>query len=339
MRTDVIVVGAGPAGLAAAASARQEGLEVVVVDERNKAGGRRACGAIGQLPADAAWWLPPLGDDRERARIDRLSREAAEAEFVFGALAWGLFAGPTLAVTRSGRTMRIDADQVILATGSYVARPPIEGHELDSVLTPAGVTCALDAHELGPEASIAVLGEGALADGVIDELRRRKVLSITRLVERPTPSEVPVRVLAAPPELREAGGRVKVDVVLAGGESDSLSVDALVVADAQVPASELAAMIGCRHRFAGYRRGFVPIHGVDGSTTVEGVFVAGALTGTVEAEHAERSGRIAGLAAAVRAGRGAAEALRAAIADAPDEKPIPETVPREIEGIDPGSAA
>ena len=340
MRTAVIVVGAGPAGLAAAASARHEGLDVVVVDERNGAGGRRAGRADGRFPTDAAWWIPPLGnDDRERPRIDRLTREAAGAEFVFGGLAWGLFAGFTVAVTRAGRTMRLDADQVILATGSYVVRPPFAGHELDAVLTPAAVIAALDAHELGPEASIAVLGDDALADQLIADLRRRKVASVTRLAERPTPSEVPVRVLAAPPEVREAGGRLTVDVALADGGSDSLRVDALVVADAQVPATELAAMIGCRHRFAGYRRGFVPIHGADGSTTVDGVFVAGALTGTVEAEHAERSGRVAGLAAAVRAGRDAAGRLRAAIAAAPAEKQFPETVPRAIDAIDPHSAA
>ena len=318
MRTDLIVVGAGPAGLAAAAAASEAGLAVAVVDERTAPGGSVA-GPLGASARDpeAAWTLPVLVPDADaRARVDRLAAASAGVTLVLDAFAWGIFPGWTVAVARGGRTERWDADQVVLATGGYVARLPFVGHELAGAVTPLGLVRALEAGDLAPDARVAVWGDDPLADAVETALTAHGVASVARLVERPRPTAGSLHVLAEPPIARAGGdGRLAaIDLTLAGGDRHTLDVDWLVVADRATAATELAVLAGCDHRFDGYASGFRPVHGADGATSVAGVYVAGELAGAHDTAAAERSGALAGLAAAVRAGRAPGERLAARLA-------------------------
>jgi thioredoxin reductase len=329
VRTDLVIVGAGPAGLAAAAAATAEGLDVTLVDERLAAGGSvdGRLGASARDP-DAAWMIPPLGaPDAEKARVERLRERASAATVLTDALVWGLFPGWTLAVTRGGRTERIDAAQVILATGSYVARPPFVGHALPGVLTPLGLARALQDGRITAGARVAVLGDDALGDEVARTLAQRGVDPVALLAERPRPSPHPVLVLAAPPVARGGERLATLDLELVGGERATLDVEWLVISGPRSVAGELAHLAGCDHRFDGFEAGFRPVRARDGATSAPGIFVAGSLAGAEGHEASERSGAVAGLAAAVRAGRASAERLDALLADAPPASPPP---PRRV---------
>ncbi|CAN5631042.1 NAD(P)/FAD-dependent oxidoreductase [soil metagenome] len=335
-----MIVGAGPAGLAAAAAATAEGLEVTVVDERLAAGGSvdGALGASARDP-DAAWLMPPLGArDAANGRIERLRERATAATVLTDALVWGLFPGWTLAVTRGGRTRRIDAAQVILATGSYVARPPFLGHALTGVLTPLGLARALEEGHIAAGARVAVLGDDAFADEIAETLTERGAAPVALLAERPRPSPHPVLVLAAPSVARGGERLETLDLELVGGERATLDVEWLVIAGPRSVASELAHMAGCDHRFDGYEAGFRPVRGRDGATSVAGIFVAGSLAGAQGYDASECSGAVAGLAAAVRAGRAPAERLEALLADAtPTSAPPPARIPPAYRAVDAAS--
>ena len=74
---DVIVVGAGPAGLAAAATAAERGLRVLLLDEQSAPGGRvwHAAGAIlaeARAPAPGLRARLAAGYDGAQAALDRL---------------------------------------------------------------------------------------------------------------------------------------------------------------------------------------------------------------------------------------------------------------------------
>src|SRR5437660_4425784 len=99
-RFDVAVVGAGPAGLAAAARAAGAGSRVVVLD-------------AGQRPGGQYWRhqqaSPPVGVYR------KLAEALCRVEYRAGAEVW--FAEPGFVLhTRTGE---IHADRVVLATGAH----------------------------------------------------------------------------------------------------------------------------------------------------------------------------------------------------------------------------
>jgi D-hydroxyproline dehydrogenase subunit alpha len=347
VRTDLTVIGAGPAGLAAAAAAAGAGLSVLVVDERLGPGGSvdGALGASARDP-DAAWLLPPLAPDAAARDTARRLREAAAdagATSLHDALVWGLFPGFIAAVARAGRgTERVDSDQVVLATGEYVVRPPFSGFHLDGVLTPVGLVRALAQGLVTTGARVAVLGDDEVADAVLAALAAEGIGDVVALAERDRPAGVPLQVMAAPPVARARDGQRldHIELTLAGGHTERRAVDWVVVTAPRAVASELAQLIGCEGRWEGYVRGFRPVHGRDGATSVPGLFLAGALTGAVDTAAAERSGVVAGLAAAARVGSVQAEAVWGALDGmAPPGPPPPALVPSVYRAVAADSAA
>ncbi|WP_144122958.1 NAD(P)/FAD-dependent oxidoreductase [Catellatospora sichuanensis] len=157
--TDVVVVGAGPAGLAAAATLGRHGARVTVVDEQQRPGGQ-------------IYRQPPTGHTRTGRRTEAgraLLAEAAAAphlDWLPDTVAWGVFgtraglddyAGPAPAPGRlrlgvhtpdGGRTLEPAA--LVLTAGAYDLPVPFPGWTLPGVLTAGGVQTFLKAQGLLP---------------------------------------------------------------------------------------------------------------------------------------------------------------------------------------------
>jgi thioredoxin reductase len=130
---DIAIVGAGPAGMAAAAATGQLGLTAIVLDEQHGPGGQ-VYNSIETGPFREG----TLGKDYGRGRVLALQFRASGADYRPGAQVWHIDAGPQgwqMVFSQGGRAERINARQVILATGA-VERPfPIPGWTLPGVMT------------------------------------------------------------------------------------------------------------------------------------------------------------------------------------------------------------
>src|SRR6476659_3005671 len=163
---DVAVIGAGPAGLAAAAFAARYALSTVLFDEQAQPGGRS--------------YGPPTADVRPRPelRAQADSGNALVAAFrqsgatsVLDATVWsarrrdddglceiGVAHGPLAA-----RSVRIAAARAMIIANGAHARPfPIPGGTLDGALGAADAHALLDAKGLHPSRSIVLAGNGPL---------------------------------------------------------------------------------------------------------------------------------------------------------------------------------
>jgi sarcosine oxidase subunit alpha len=119
---DLCIVGAGPAGLAAARAAARPGLRVVVVDEQDLPGG--------SLLAE------PGGVERGRALAEAARARGAQLWSSATAIAFYPEDPPgVLAVVRPGGLVRVVARRYLYATGAYDQNLPFPGSDHPGVLS------------------------------------------------------------------------------------------------------------------------------------------------------------------------------------------------------------
>ena len=118
---DLIIIGAGPAGVSAALTAAEQGLRVVVIDEQHDLGGQifRQPPAAFQGPPNSAFESNPFG----KPMLDA-ARRSSQVQWRFGTTAWGVFRttahpGVRVAISRDDGAALIDGAALLIATGAY----------------------------------------------------------------------------------------------------------------------------------------------------------------------------------------------------------------------------
>jgi NADPH-dependent 2,4-dienoyl-CoA reductase/sulfur reductase-like enzyme len=337
----VVIVGAGPAGMAAALAAAESGLRPLVVDENPRPGGQ----IYRQPPAALPGPRPPA--HRGASLLRRWQQHQDRIEFLAGAVAWGVFPPRRLAVARGDAGQLIEAEHLVRAPGAYEYLPPFPGWTLPGVLTPGGAQALVKAMHVLPGRRALLAGTGPFLLAVAAELHRAG-MQVAGMVELAPAREAAAALpgLLAHPgllceglgylvRLRRAGipvyrghvlvearGRGEVrEAVIAPCDGEgypdrsrarAIPVDTICAGYGFVPRTRLAQLAGCRLRFAEALGGWVPEVGEDFQTGVPGVWAAGDGAGVAGALVAEVQGRLVGLAVARRLGALAPRAFAAA---------------------------
>ena len=147
---DLIVVGAGPAGLAAASMAARAGLSTLLLDENPGVGGQIYRGITANPVRNRAI----LGDDYWAGTALAAEAKASGATIVNGATVWSLDRALGVGVSIAGKARLLQARKVIVATGSLERPFAIPGWTLPGVMTAGAVQTALKAQGLLPTGRI-----------------------------------------------------------------------------------------------------------------------------------------------------------------------------------------
>jgi hypothetical protein len=152
---DIVVVGAGPAGMAAATVAAEHGVGALLLDEQSTAGGQIYRAVSRQALNDGNI----LGPDYYHGRELVSALQASGAEHVTGATVWQLSPQREIGVSKDGIARLLSADQVILATGAQERPFPVPGWTLAGVMTAGGAQVLLKSAALAePDAVFAGTG-------------------------------------------------------------------------------------------------------------------------------------------------------------------------------------
>ena len=293
---DLLVVGAGPAGLAAAWRAAQSGLRVSVVDDNPAVGGQIWRGG----PPEAQVWI-------ERIR-------SANVQVINGARVFQPSApGMLLAETSSG-VCELNYSSVVLATGARERFLPFPGWTLPNVMGAGGLQALVKTGLPIEGKRVVVAGSGPLLLAVAAYLRGRgaDVLLIAEQAssvqllrfaaglfsKRSQAFDLSRQLKNVPYRSRcwvaEAHGEEKLEgVTLArGGKRWRVDCDYLACGFHLVPNVELAELLACE-----VNAGSVSVDEFQ-QTTVANVYSAGEATGIGGLELSLVEGEIAGLAAA-----------------------------------------
>lgn len=309
---EIVVVGAGPAGLAAACAAAESGRRVAVVDDSPWLGGQIWRGEQRRhFSAEAQQWI---------ARFGRSGAVVLDQTTAIACPRPGL-----LLAERAGAPREIAWQRLILATGARELFLPFPGWTLPNVFGPGGLQALVKNGWPIEGKRVVVAGSGPLLLAVADGLKKfgARIVSITEQAPWPRVRNFGLTLMAHPSKLfqgagikwrlrgvpyrfgawpvRAEGGEAIERVTLTDGNRTwAESCDALACGFGLVPNVELPLALGCE-----LRNGFV---GVDQwqTTTVADVFCAGEPTGIGGVDCALVEGQIAGHAAAGRRDRASA---------------------------------
>jgi NADPH-dependent 2,4-dienoyl-CoA reductase/sulfur reductase-like enzyme len=317
---DVAVVGAGPAGVAAAVSARASGASVAIVDRYPAIGGQIYKRAFDELDDPAPVSLPRAARRWSR----RLA--ASGAHVLVDTCVWGVRDRHTLlTASADGRAGAVCARALVLATGAYDRPVAFPGWTLPGVMTAGAAQALVKAQATLPGRRVLVAGAGPFLLPVAVQLKAAgaQIVAVAEATRRRSWLAAAPRMLGHPRRLGayaryrarlrgvpflwghmlvrvegvERAERAALAVVdgrwrpLPGSER-TVDVDTVCTAYGFVPALELARALGCE------LAGDAVAHDDDMRTSVPHVHVAGEAAGVGGADLAVLEGMVAGRVAA-----------------------------------------
>lgn len=329
---DLVVVGAGPAGLCAAIEGAKAGLDVVVVDENNRPGGQ----IFRQLPESfSSRNHRGASQDDRRGRALLQEVDQLPIRVLNDTLVWGVFEQRVLELCDSHRCFRLKARALVIAPGAYDRPVPLPGWTLPGVLTVGGAQTLLKSQRILPGKKILLAGTGPLQLVVASQLVNAgaRVVAVAEAVHLRSllpfawalgrawsitrngvlyrwhvlRSRVP---WMAPYVLTRIQGEQEVEgAVIAKADSAwrpisgtevAIEVDTVCIGYGLIPSIELLRLCGCAVRYDSPTDVWVPERNDEFETSIPGVFAVGDGAGVAGAVVASEEGRIAGLAVARR---------------------------------------
>ena len=314
-RYELIVIGAGPAGLSAAIEGAKAGMKVIVFDENARPGG--------QLFKQIHKFF---GSKEHKAKIRgfRIGQELLEeaeklgVEVCLNAIVMGIFDCMEITVMKDGEVHHYKGDNIIVATGARENMVPFKGWTLPGVIGAGAAQTMMNLHGVQPGTKVLMVGSGNVGLVVSFQLMQAGIevaaiidaaprvggygVHASKLTRMGVPFYLSHTVVEAEGEDCVTGVKIaEVDEKFQPikGTEKHFDVDTICMAVGLSPMSQLTRMAGCEMVDKG---GPVPAVDAYNQTSVPGLFAAGDVAGIEEASSAMIGGRIAGAAAAHRLG-------------------------------------
>jgi NADPH-dependent 2,4-dienoyl-CoA reductase/sulfur reductase-like enzyme len=329
---DVIVVGAGPAGMSAAALMSAEGLKVLVLDENPAPGGQ----IYRHITLNAQSERPYLGDAYWAGQPIAAAFMASSLTYARRCRVWSLDSAnlpldepyARVGISLGGAARHVQAKRVILATGALERPMPVPGWTLPGVMTAGAAQIALKSAGLVPSGRVVLAGCGPLLYQLAVQLKDAGA-NIVALLDtgsglrqgwRHLPSfffspyvlKGAALLFKARRSLRVVSGVQRLEIegrdhatgvrFKTGRFEETLSIDHLLLHQGVIPDTALANSAGCALEWNEAIRAFQPRTDDHGRSSLPDIFIAG------------DGARMAGALASAEAGRAIALAVMAELA-------------------------
>ena len=309
-RVDLIIVGAGPAGLSAAIEAAKHGIKPVVLDENAKPGG--------QLFKQIHKFF---GSKEHKAKIrgfkigEELLEEAEKlgVEVILNATVIGLYDEKEVLVRIQDTLQHMRGNAVLIATGASENMVNFEGWTLPGVIGAGAAQTIMNLHHVKPGNRVLMLGSGNVGLVVSYQLLQAgcDVVALCDAAPRIGGYGVHAAKVARTGvpfylshTIRAVEGTDHVTGVTIAevdnkfqfipGTDKHFEVDTVCVAVGLSPMAQLLKMAGCRMKDT--KGGYIPECDETGATSIPGIYASGDVAGIEEASSAMIEGRMTGAA-------------------------------------------
>ena len=314
---DIAIVGAGPAGMAAAIAAHDTGARVVILDDKAKAGGQ-----IYRNVTSSPLKNPSiLGPDYLKGRPLVQAFEKCDAKIIHDANVWHVSPTGEVLFSQNNATHSLTAREVLITTGAMERPFPIEGWQLPGVMSAGSAQVMLKSDGLVHDDAVFV-GTGPLLYLIVAQYLRFDV-DVKALVDT-TPKDAYIRAfshisgalsqfpmlkkgLSLLGEIKKSGipvykhatnlkikGESGIEAVefTSNGQVHSLTTDHVFLHQGVIPNLNLTRSINLEHNWNPQQLCWQPTLNHWGQSSVENISIAGDGSGIVGADGAELTGEI-----------------------------------------------
>ena len=326
---DVVIIGAGPAGMSASNMIHEYGGRAVILDEQSEPGGQ-IYKAIDRVMRDRPNELSWLGSAyHDGARLTKKFRSQAK-DYQPGSTVWhiecrnldGLY---NIFYSQAGVSKKIETKYIVIATGAMERPVPIPGWTLPGVMTVGAVQSVLKNSGMYPSGKLVLAGAGPLVLQLASQLIGAGISILAILDTSPKGSflkalrhfpralfagdylykgwnltnkimQSNTKVYRNVTELNASGdGRLQNLSFKVNETKHCLKADTLALHEGILPNVQLTRLLDLEHVWSPRQRSFSPVVNSWGETSLSGVFVVGDGAGVSGARTAEYSGAIAGI--------------------------------------------
>ncbi|MDC1287519.1 FAD-dependent oxidoreductase [Gammaproteobacteria bacterium] len=324
----LLVIGAGPAGMAVAQTAARQGVGVAVIDEQTQPGGQIYRNVNASPLAD----IELLGKDYVFGRHLVQGFEHAQVDYFANSGVWYLDRSGELGIVRDGVHHRVSAQRVVIACGAQERPMPFPGWDKAGVMTAGAAQILMKSAAMVPAEAPVLVGNGPLLlllawqylragikpRAIVDTAQSSQRWSALRhfpqaiaasdylfkglkLVTAIRRARVPW--LREASDLRAEGGERLTGLKFTSrGKPQHIPTPLLLLHQGVIPSLQVAAAAGCETRWNPLQQCWQPELDDWGQSSVENIFVAGDAAGIGGARAAWLGGQLAGLQVAHQLG-------------------------------------
>jgi thioredoxin reductase len=308
MKTDVLILGGGPSGLAAAYEVASRGYKVILVEESWSLGGqfRQQTQLMESMPEP---FEGLRGYEVAQTLIERL--QAYPVEVLTNHAFIGLYADGSAAVNNGQEVLKIKSTCIIVATGAAETAVPFPGWTMPGVMTIGAAQILINRERVFPGKNALIIGSSDMALEIAKQMHDVgiNVLSVVEKQEQISARDkqivsnfeatgIPIRWGTEGVEASGNGRLEEVSLKLTkadGGATEVLKVDLICVDGGRHPILEPLSILSCELDLQPNLGGWLPNYNENLQTSMGHVFVAGQAAGVTSQASVILTGVIAGL--------------------------------------------
>ena len=319
----LLIIGAGPAGLAAAVTATQHGISCALLDEQAEPGGQ-IYRSIESVPETRA---RVLGIEYQHGKTLAAEFRECDVDYFPESKVWSLSRDREVGVLYKEHNKIITADQILVASGAYERPVPFPGWTLPGVMQAGAGQVLFKSSGVIPSDGVVLAGSGPLL--LLLAWQYMQVGVDIKAMLDVTPLSNPLLALPKLPrallahhyltkgliyqrDLKRAGvvSKIGVSKLQAKGDGElqsvsfrhfgreqSIETGLLMTHFGVIPHIWLTQAANCKHQWDSSQQCWRPQLDEWGNTSIEGILVAGDGAGINGARSAEHAGHLAGLQA------------------------------------------
>lgn len=316
---ELIIVGGGPAGLAAAYSAAQTGCHVLVIDRNPQVGGQ-LIKQTHKFFGSEKQFAKTRGINIAKKLISDVQKSEL-VEILCDATVVGLYPDQVISVLHHEEYRKYHFNALIIATGAGEKMLAFENNDLPGIYGAGAVQTLMNLYGVLPGQDIVMVGSGNIGLIVSYQLIQAGV-HVKALLEA-APKIGGYKVHAS--KLRRLGVEIMTQTTIQRaigedcvrqietiklddawqpipGTENIIDVDVVCIAVGLTPLYQLLAMSGAKLKYVPELGGMVPVIDSLHQTSIKNIFVAGDVSGVEEASSAIVEGYLSGIAAAANVG-------------------------------------